>query len=860
MAVSDHKHAAEVARGSGGVAAIMRSHDWSHSPLGPPEGWPPAIRPVVSLMLKSRFPMFVAWGPSQAIIYNDAYADILGSKHAGMLGRPFREVWPEFWPDMAPLLAAAMAGQTIYRQNLPLLLNREGYPEPAWFTFSYSPVEDEQDQVVGMFCVVAETTTQVLDERRQRFQIELDSAQAQLTDLRAIMATTSAALGRHLGASRVGFSEMSEDGETISCRACFAEGVAPILGTSRLSSYGPDAVARQAAGFTEVASDVESDPAQVHATWRALQTRAYVSVPRVRDGRLQASLYVNFREVHHWTPGEIALIEDVASRTWAAVDRARAVAALRESESRFRALVTAGGYTVYRMSPDWREMLYLESDSFLLDAPSPTTTWMDTYLHPDDRDEIAAAIGKAIATKSLFDMEHRVRLADGSFGWTHSRAVPVVDDAGHITEWFGAAHDVTGRKRNEQALQRLTAELEDRVADALQERQMALAQVHEMQKMETIGQLTGGVAHDFNNLLTPIVGALELLAMRLEGDGRGQHLAAGGLQAAERARVLIHRLLAFSRRQHLAPRPIDVGKLTEGVVDMVSRTVGPQIRVRMECMADLPAVMVDPNQLELALLNLAVNARDAMPEGGELVVGAVEEAGPARSQLKEGRFVRFFVSDTGTGMDGDTARRAIEPFFTTKGLGRGTGLGLSSVHGLAVQSGGDLALESVPGAGTTVHLWLPVSPVPLESAGEAVADTPIRCIRSAVVLLVDDEELVREGTAEMLLHGGYKVVQVASGYEALRKVTEGLVFDALVTDFAMPGMSGADVAREVRKLRPGLPTLLVTGYAQLSQAETGDLPRLAKPFRQCDLMGTLARLLDEGTGRPTDLALRRQVG
>ncbi|UGB37052.1 ATP-binding protein [Frateuria soli] len=829
--------------GGGKVAAMMRGHDWSSSPLGRPDQWPQSLRSVVSLLLNSKFPMFVAWGPELGFLYNDPYAEILGAKHPAALGARFEDIWREIWPDIAPLIDAALSGEGVYRENLPLLMNRKGFDEQTWFTFSYSPVWDESGSIGGMFCAVAETTDQVLAVRRQRFRIELEEALSGIADPRVLIGRAVTALGRHLGAQRAGYARVQPDDESLVFDACFADGVEPLTDSYPLTWFGAERVARHRKGMTEVCADVEAE-ADDPALWRAIQTRAVVSVPLIRDGHLVATLYVNFREPHRWTEQEVALIEDVATRTWAAIEQATAENALRESEARFRALLTTGAYSVFRMSADWRELRELEGQGFLADTTEPSEDWLQTYVHPDDQPRVLAAVRQAIASRSMFESEHRIRQADGRLGWTHARAVPMLDSEGRLVEWFGAASDTTARKRGEDALRQLTAELEERIAVAVDERQAALAQVHEMQKMETIGQLTGGVAHDFNNLLTPILGALDMLARRLDGDERARRMTAGGLQAAERARTLIQRLLAFSRRQHLAPRPVDVARLLAGFSDMVSRSIGPGIRLSIACADGLPPALVDPNQLELALLNLVVNARDAMPAGGDLTVRVTQEIAGDHPRLREGRYIRFSVTDNGIGMDEQTVKRAIDPFFTTKGVGRGTGLGLPSVHGLAAQSGGDFALDSRPGRGTTATLWLPVSteapPIWQTSANDAaIPDVP-----AATVLLVDDEDLVRGGTAEMLADAGYSVVSVGSGYEALQKIHAGLAFDALVTDYAMPGMTGAELAQQVRRLHPHVPTLMITGFATLTEREAGGLPRLAKPFRQAELVGAVADLLE----------------
>lgn len=369
-------------------------------------------------------------------------------------------------------------------------------------------------------------------------------------------------------------------------------------------------------------------------------------------------------------------------------------------------------------------------------------------------------------------------------------------------------------------------------------------QLRQAQKMETIGQLTGGVAHDFNNLLTPIVGALDTLRRRGYSDERTQRLTIGALQAAERARVLVQRLLAFSRRQHLQPRAVDIRTLIESLADLLSRSLGPRLDLVLDVDHNLPAAHVDPNQLELALLNLAVNSRDAMSGEGTLTISAQLKTDGISSKLKSGNYICIAVRDTGIGMDEHTLRRAVEPFFTTKGVGRGTGLGLSSVQGLAEQSGGDFQLESEPGKGTTAIIWLPASKE--VAAAQSIGLEPENLGAKAenkAILLVDDEELVRIGTADMLAEAGYTVSQATSGYRALRLLEEGLEVDALVTDFAMPGMTGVELAQEALALRPNLQVLLITGYDTGTEHATAGLPRLAKPFRQADLAEAVRDLL-----------------
>jgi signal transduction histidine kinase len=405
-----------------------------------------------------------------------------------------------------------------------------------------------------------------------------------------------------------------------------------------------------------------------------------------------------------------------------------------------------------------------------------------------------------------------------------------------------------GRQRQYEARARLeelhvlAIDLEQRVEQRTAERRAAIEQLHQAQKLETLGQLTGGVAHDFNNLLTPIVGTLDLLQRRLEGqDPRTERWIANALQSSERAKILVQRLLGFARRQELRSAPVDVAALIEGMRDLVASSIGPAIEMRLRYAEDLPQAMADPNQLELAILNLCVNARDAMPDGGVLTL-TVESASIGRDsdlKLASGRYLRLSIVDTGTGMDAETLTRAVEPFFLTKEVGRGTGLGLSMVHGLTAQLGGAFVLNSVQGQGTRADLYLPVAegradPVPV------VASQPPPPSRVRHILLVDDEELVRRGTAEMLRVLGHEVAEAQGGVEALLVLAATSGIDTVVTDYKMPRMDGGELARRIRETRPEMPILLISGYTGTADS-VSDLPRLNKPFDLNDLAQALYR-------------------
>jgi len=424
----------------------------------------------------------------------------------------------------------------------------------------------------------------------------------------------------------------------------------------------------------------------------------------------------------------------------------------------------------------------------------------------------------------------------------------------HPTTFVSLAQSaLRGRRRQYEArvrldeLNQLAADLERRVEERTAEHASAVAQLHEAQKLETLGQLTGGVAHDFNNLLTPITGALDLLQRKYaDSDPRSARLLSNALQAADRAKILLQRLLGFARRQELRTEAVDIGGLLTGMRDLIASSVGPKVEVKLRCASDLQSALIDPNQLELAILNLTVNARDAMPDGGPLTVLAEEVAmGPgSEPRLKPGLYIRLSVIDAGCGMDADSLARAVEPFYSTKEVGHGTGLGLSMVHGLAAQLGGGFALTSSPGEGTRVDLYLPVADKAAAIQARPTTE-PARSVgRRLSVLLVDDENIVRVATAEMIRDLGHDVEEAGSGAEALATLESGLKVDVLVTDYMMPGMDGAALARRLEKSNPELPVLLITGYTGRTE-EAVHLPRLAKPFGRAEIAEALVNILDD---------------
>jgi PAS domain S-box-containing protein len=1598
--------ALEFLKGGGDMGARLRDHDWSGSPLGDPETWPQSLKTAASLMLSSRHPMFLAWGPGLGLIYNDGYAPILGGKHPEALGRRFHDIWSEIWPDISPLIDKALAGEATWSEDLHLVMERNGRPEDAWFTFSYSPVRDESGGVGGMFCAVTETTAKVLGEQVLRFKFDLSERLRDLADGREVAAVAAAALGARLGAARVGYAEVDVSGElAIADQDWTSKGVAPLGGRSfTLDSFGPEAIADLRAGRMMRVDDIGADPraAPYAAAYEAIGTRACLVAPLVKGGRLRAVLYVHDAASRRWSEEAVALTEATAERTWSAVERTRAEAALREGERRLRLVQAAGGVGSFdwdmttgvihrspeylqiqglppdspldgRYTDQWRERLHPDDRErveawFAHDVANPgpfeheyrivrpdtgETRWLlnrgrveagadgrpvrllsaqtditaakrsemrlreseerlrlaqaaagagtffwdlvtgeadlsPEYLqimgfgsaaevtrealvaraHPDDRERLGAELEqveagrklsvsetrivlperrirwvqshartwfdeagrpvrrtgviqdtterrtaedalrtseqrfraavdavegvlwtnnargemageqpgwaaltgqtreqyegfgwaaavhpddaqptvdawnaavaerrtfvfehrvrradgvwrlfsiraipvlspdgevsewvgvhtditdrraveaavqeseirfrnmadhapvmmwvtgpdgwceylnrswyqftgqtreeaegfgwldathpddraiaegafrratetrsdfrveyrlrradgvyrwaidaaaprfdvkgeflgfvgsvididdrreaelrlreseenyrhaaelnpqvawtatpdglldrvaerwrewtgtsglgatwgeglhpddlppsieawtRSVATGEPYDVEHRVKRLDGSFRWAHSRAYPRRDEQGAIVKWYGATEDVHERKLAEQAVRESETRLRtltnvvpafvwfatqngdlqyfndrwyeytgltpeqsipdgwvdtvhpddaERTALAWAEARAAVApyeievryrrrdgvhrwylaraeavrgpsgevvgwfgtssDIHEQklaeaavresearfrlmadnapaliwatddqgrmtyanrryethfglepeqilqegwsravhpddqrllyrafrdalltrslfqletraidrsgairwlrsegaprfdgagaflgyvgcsvditearlaqdaleaqveartaelrtaeeslrqsQKMEAVGQLTGGIAHDFNNLLTAVVGGLDIIKRRTT-DERTQRLAANALEAAERGVKLTGQLLAFSRTQRLAVEAVDINALIGGMRELIVSSIGGQVDVTTQLDPQARAALTDANQLELAVLNLCINARDAMPEGGRIVVATgvqrVAESGGESGALKPGAYVVVSVTDDGPGMDEEVRARAFDPFFTTKPVGRGTGLGLSQVYGIALQSGGEARIESAPGRGTTVRLYLPQAETDGRRA-EAVAgsEAPEAEGGRRLVLVVDDDPDVRRFVVDGLDALGFRVMEAVdgpSGLELFRRQRP----DLLLLDFAMPGMTGAEVAEAARRLRPDQPIVFASGYADTAAMErsAGDAVVLRKPFRLSELGAALERAL-----------------
>ncbi|WP_027543489.1 MHYT domain-containing protein [Bradyrhizobium sp. WSM2254] len=524
----------------------------------------------------------------------------------------------------------------------------------------------------------------------------------------------------------------------------------------------------------------------------------------------------------------------------ASAERAQREAdALRRSEERFRLLVEGiVDHAIFMLDPDGRVGNWNLGARRLMGYGDDIVGTSYAIFHTEE-DCAAEAPARALVEaeregKSAIE-GWRVR-KDGSRFWAEATIVAIRNESGAIAGFAKIVRDVSERRRAQEAL--------DRAREALMM----------SQKMETIGQLTGGVAHDFNNLLAAVLGSLELLKKRLPtGDPKVQRLVENAMQGAARGASLTQRMLAFARKQHLKPAVVDVGELVRGMASLLKFEAGIAVETRFPM--HLPKVKVDANQLELAILNLAVNARDAMPDGGLITIAAHEEQGEGGPSSSG--YVVLSVSDTGCGMSEEILKHAQEPFFTTKGVGKGTGLGLSMVHGLAEQSGGRLVLKSRPGEGTKADIWLPIAEATAEPDPRTAAPAPVaRASRQLSVLVVDDDLLVLENTAAMLEDLGHIVVEARSGDEALALLRRTRTVDLVVTDYAMPGMTGLQLAGAIAAERPETVILLSTGYADLPSDARSSLPRLAKPFDQAALAKAIEAAMGEDEPAGSVVAFR----
>ena len=1051
------------------MAARIRGHDWGGSPLGPPADWSQPLKTLLGVMLASRQPMFMAWGPARTWFYNDAFIPILGRKHPAALGEPALEVWSEAREDLAPLFDRVFAGHAVHMGDINLMLDRRGRAEETHFAFSYTPAYDESGAVAGLFGACIETTEQVLAERaradeaeRQRRLFEQapsfmcimrgpDHVFEFVNNAHKQLFQSEDWVGRPV---RDAFPDIEGQGYFELLDQVYASGrryiarAAPVQ--DRRQRNGPAEVrlldfiyepmtdaAGQVTGifcegidvtdslrteqalreseerFREVAdaapvlmwiSDTSSGCTWFNKPWLDFTGRRMEQElghgwadsvhPDDRD-RVLASyaeaferrmpLRRDYRLLRH--DGAWRIVDSTGVPRFAGdgrflgyvgscadvTDQRAAEQALRRSEEQLRLATDAAEVGLWDVDVVTDTLFWPPRVKAMFGiSPDVPVSMADFYagLHPEDRGATAAAYAAAAdpARRALYDVEYRtIGKEDGVIRWVAAKGRGVFEDAGACVRVIGTAIDISPRKAIERQLRELNELLERRVEERTAERdrvwrnsrdllavigadgifraanpawtdilghdpahvagrsflelvwpddadmtRAAIAkaterdltsfenryrhqdgtprwiswhtsvegdlvyaygrdvtaekeqrealhaaeeQLRQSQKMEAVGQLTGGLAHDFNNLLTGIAGSLELMATRI-AQGRIHELdryIAAAQGAAKRAAALTHRLLAFSRRQTLAPRPVQANRLVTGMEDLIRRTIGPAVQLEVVGAGGLWTTFADPNQLENSLLNLCINARDAMPHGGRLTIETgnrwLDRRTAREHGLEPGQYISICVSDTGTGMTPDVVARAFDPFFTTKPIGMGTGLGLSMVYGFAKQSGGEVRIYSEPGQGTMVCIYLPRFRGEAEDdvASPGAARAP-HAEQGETVLVVDDEPTVRMLITDTLQELGYSAVEAADGAAALRILQSDARIDLLVTDVGLPGgMNGRQVADGGRFLRPGLKVLFITGYAENAVIGDGHLEPgmqvLTKPFAMEDLAGRIKDLI-----------------
>ena len=850
------------------MARLIAAHDWSAS-LGPLESWPQSLRTAAGTLLRSPIPIVMLWGEDGIMIYNDGYSVFAGNRHPSLLGMKVREAWPEVADFNDNVMKVGLAGGTLEYKDQVLSLNRTGVFEDAWLDLYYSPVPDESGEPAGVIAIVVESTAKMKadmalreSEARLRFLDSLSTAVAKLEDADAILAATTRLVGEHLDVAICAYADMDDDEDGFTIRGDWAApGSASIVGHYSLAAFGQLAVKNLTAGLPLIVHDNLRELApEEAAAFQSIGIAATTCMPLVKDGRLTALMAIHDKVPREWSANELAVISEVTERSWAHVERVGAEAELRMSEANFRTLARAMPNHVWTAMPDgqldwFNDQVYAYSgaERGALDGVGWTR-----IVHPEDVEAAAATWGAALEHGHTYEAEFRLRRADGEWRWHIARAVPIVGEGGRVVRWIGTNTEIQEQKETADALSELNATLELRVDERtsqLMETQDALRQA---QKMEAVGQLTGGIAHDFNNLLAGITGSLELLERRLaDGKLAGVERYIGAAQgAARRAAALTQRLLAFSRRQTLDPRPTDVNRLVAGMEDLVRRSVGPDIEVEVVGAGGLWTTRVDPSQLESALLNLCINARDAMaPNGGRLTIETankwLDERAAGVREVPPGQYVSLCVTDTGTGMTAEVMERAFDPFFTTKPLGAGTGLGLSMIYGFVRQSGGQVRIYSELGKGTTMCLYLPRYTGPVEARDEdgVGARDEAHPGHGESVLVIDDEAVVRMLIVDVLTENGYAVLEADDGPSGLAILQSEARIDLLITDVGLPGgLNGRQVADAARVARPELKVLFVTGYAENAVVGNGHLDHgmevITKPFSTTALAAKIRDLID----------------
>jgi len=711
-------------------------------------------------------------------------------------------------------------------------------------------------------------------ERLQAALLILGDMLREKTECADIRQAAARILGMTLGVERVAFASVNIEFASLTIQRDWVSGTTPsIVGTYNLSKFGPmfDTLRR---GEAVVVNDTQLDSrtAQEDRGCQTQGVRALVNIPLLEQGRITTLLLVHSVQTRVWSDEEINFIRDVADRCWAAMERARAERALRKSELQFRTLADNMSQLAWTAEPSgtiyWYNKRWYDYTGTSLEAMQ-ALGWRSVH-HPEHFKRVTARVKRCFATGSVWEDTFPLRGKDGSYSWFLSRALPIRDGLGHVTHWLGTHTDITAQVRAEEALRDLNESLERRVAERtremvtinellqveMSERESAEEALRHAQKMDAIGQLTGGIAHDFNNMLTGVLGALDLIQRRVAAGRVGEidRYINAAMTSANRAASLTHRLLAFARRQSLNSKAVDVNHMVKSMEELLRGTIGESIELRIELQPRLWQANTDEHQLENALLNLVINARDAMPDGGQLTVKtSIARIDTQQDTLAPGEYVLLSVEDSGTGMSAEVMGRAFDPFFTTKPIGQGTGLGLSMVYGFIKQTGGHVQIDSVEGQGTRMLLYLPCH---LEQGERHIAETDNpsipRAVKGEQVLVVEDEVAVRMLVTDILRELGYSTLEACDGKAALPLLHGTERIDLLVSDVGLPGLSGRQLAQIARQHRPDLPVLFITGYARnvevLDDFLDQGMDMLIKPFSIDELALKVRQMIEGNPG------------
>lgn len=817
---------------------------------------------------EQRFRLMADTAPSPVWMTNaNAEVEFVNEALVRFYGKPADEILGHVWkqaihPDDQAAVEAAMAAAR--PQHLPYgfearFLHSDG--GWRWMRISVNPRFDKGGTFlgyVGMAFDVSETRA-ALDalatvERRQTFLLALSDRLRNLGTPEAVMHEASRSVAEKLKVDRVGYGEIDDELTTIRVRGSWARPpMAELSGEWRMADFGPSLIENLKRGRPARIEDAATDPltADVAGAFEALQIASVLGAPVLRNERMRAFFFLHHATPRRWTDEEAALIEHVAARAYAEVERTRAEAEVRESEARFRAIADTAPVLIWVTQQD-RTRAFVNQAYVAFNGGSyeeaRLADWR-TVIHPDDHERIIRESLEGEATGLPFSLEARYLRQDGEYRWLRSFSRPRLGADGAVLGFVGVAFDVTDAKRAEDDLKRINELLEERVGEALAEKAKAEADLMHAQRMEAVGRLTGGVAHDFNNLLTVVIGALDIMLRSPNDAAKRQKLGEAALAAARRGEGLTHQLLAFSRRQALRPEALDLNAQIRECEPLLRRAVGEAIDFKLKLRRGGARVNVDPSQFEAALLNLVVNARDAVGDKGAITVQTMSctvEPGEV-ADLTAGDYVCVVVTDDGAGMPPEVIGRVFEPFFTTKPVGKGTGLGLSQVYGFARQSGGAAKVTSVAGEGTEIRLYLPPLSQPSQTAPEVVPGDARPLVAGGRLLLVEDDVSVAVVALELLEGLGLEVRSVETGPQAI-ELLEHERFDVMLSDIVMPGgMTGIELARVCERDHPHMRIVLTSGYAgEDVDAALADAPWpfLRKPYSGEQLAQVLGDLGD----------------